>query len=56
MLSVDELREELVELRRRIKPQAEWTGSDWLGQRAIENRIRMLQNHLRETSQQEKVK
>jgi hypothetical protein len=42
----DKLRQELADLRARIKPQAEWTMQDRLEQRAIEQRIRHLQNIL----------
>jgi hypothetical protein len=49
--SSDELRQELVDLRARIKPQSEWTSvQDRLDQEAIERRIRMLQNYLERTS------
>jgi hypothetical protein len=41
------LRQELLDLRARIKPQAEWINmQDRLEQKSIEQRIRMLQNHL----------
>jgi hypothetical protein len=46
MLDADKLRQELTELRGRIKPQAQWTGADHIEQRSIVQRIRHLQNYL----------
>jgi hypothetical protein len=46
----EKLRQELADLRARIKPQAEWTSfQDRLDQRSIEQRIRMIENHLEHT-------
>jgi primosomal protein N'' len=43
----DKLRQELAELRSRIKPQAEWTSAqDRLDQQAIAQRIEHLRNYL----------
>jgi hypothetical protein len=45
--NADQLRQELADLRSRIKPQDQWTSmQDRLEQRAIEQRIRHLQNIL----------
>jgi hypothetical protein len=46
-MDADKLRQELADLRARVKPQALWTSfQDRLDQRMIEQRIRNIQSHL----------
>ena len=52
MLDADTLRQELADLRARVKPPENM--QDHLEQRQIEQRIRMLQSHLERTPNPEK--